>query len=165
MRLSNSASVFTAEVFTAIIKALEQIKDSIASKYIVFTDSLSCLESLYYMNLEHPLIGMVIRKCVFFNFAQKKTLVFVAYPATLALWAMKRQTLLSSLHWICLVPRLVYLIIIVIIVSANIFFPRGKMIGMVRSRTRFILSSQSWAIGSPNSALYTVFYNVMNVLF
>ena len=39
MRLPDSASVFTAEVWT-IIKALEQIKDSNASKYIVFTDSL-----------------------------------------------------------------------------------------------------------------------------
>ena len=35
IRLSDSASVFTAEVW-AIIKALEQIKDSNASKYIVF---------------------------------------------------------------------------------------------------------------------------------
>ena len=34
MRLPDSASVFTAEVW-AIIKALEQIKNSIASKYIV----------------------------------------------------------------------------------------------------------------------------------
>ena len=42
MRFPDSASVFTAEVWT-IIKSLEQIKDSIASKYIVFTDSLSCL--------------------------------------------------------------------------------------------------------------------------
>ena len=40
MRLPDSASVFTAEVW-AIIKALEQIKDSIVSKYIIFTDSLS----------------------------------------------------------------------------------------------------------------------------
>ena len=39
MRLPDSASVFTAEVW-AIIKALEQIKDSNASKYIVFTDLL-----------------------------------------------------------------------------------------------------------------------------
>ena len=39
MKLPDSASVFTAEVW-AIIKALEQIKDSNASKYIVFTDSL-----------------------------------------------------------------------------------------------------------------------------
>ena len=35
MRLPDSASVFTAEVWV-IIKALEQISDSIASKYIVF---------------------------------------------------------------------------------------------------------------------------------
>ena len=70
MRLPDSASVFTAEVW-AIIKALEQIKNSIASKYIVFTDSLSCLQALHHMKLENPLIGMVIRKCVFLNIAKK----------------------------------------------------------------------------------------------
>ena len=64
-----SNTVFTAEVW-AIIKALEQIKNSIASKYIVFTDSLSCLQALHHMKLEHPLIGMVIRKCVFLNIAK-----------------------------------------------------------------------------------------------
>ena len=73
MRLPDSASVFTAEVWT-IIKALEQIKDSIASKYIGFTDSHSCLQALYHMKLEHPLIGMVIRKCVFLNVAKKEYL-------------------------------------------------------------------------------------------
>ena len=35
------------------------------------------------------------------------------------------------------------------IVSTNISFPLGKMTGMVRSRTSFIMSSQSWEIGSP----------------
>ena len=39
MKLPNSASVFTAEV-RAVIKELEQIKDTMASKNIVFTDSL-----------------------------------------------------------------------------------------------------------------------------
>ena len=39
-------------------------------------------------------------------------------------------------------PRLVYPIMILNIASANIFFPLGKMIGMV-------WSSQSWEIGSP----------------
>ena len=84
MRLPDSASVFTAEVW-AIIKALEQIKDSNASKYIVFTDSLSCLQALHHMKLEHPLI------------LPKKTLFFVGYPAILALRAMKRQIQLPSL--------------------------------------------------------------------
>ena len=79
MRLPDSASVFTAEVW-AIIKVLEQIKDSIASKYIVFTDSLSYLQALHYMKLEHPLIGMVIRKCVFLNIA-KKDIAFCWVPS------------------------------------------------------------------------------------
>ena len=146
MRLPDSASVFTAEVW-AIIKALEQIKDSIATKYIVFTDSLSCLQALQHMKLEHPLIGMVIRKC-HFKYCQKR-LGFFGYPAILASRAMKRLTLPPSLHWICLVPRLAYTIMILNIVSSNISFPLGKMTGMVRSRTSFILSSQSWEIGSP----------------
>ena len=65
-----SASIFTVEVW-AINKTLEQIKDSVASKYIIFTDSHSCLKALQYMKLEHHLIGMVIRKCVFLNFANR----------------------------------------------------------------------------------------------
>ena len=40
--------------------------------------------------------------------------------------------------------RLVYPILIL-----NIFFPLGKMIGMVQLRTNFVLSSRSWEIGSP----------------
>ena len=79
MRLPDSASIFTAEVW-AIIKALEQIKDSNASKYIVFTDSVSYLQALHHMKLEHPLIGMVIRKCVFLNIAQKD-IVFCWVPS------------------------------------------------------------------------------------
>ena len=74
MRLPDSASVFTDELWT-IIKALEKIKNYTASKYIVFTDSLSCLQALHHMKLEHPLIGMVIRKCVILNIA-KKYIVF-----------------------------------------------------------------------------------------
>ena len=84
MRLPDSASLFTAEVW-AIIKAMEQIKDYIASKY-----SLLCLQALHHMKLGHPLIGMVIRKCVFFNFAKKDFVFFVGCPAILALRAMKR---------------------------------------------------------------------------
>ena len=46
MRLPDSASIFTAEVWV-IIKALEQIKDSVASKYIIFTDSLENVSSSF----------------------------------------------------------------------------------------------------------------------
>ena len=68
MRLPDSASTFTAEIW-AIITGLEEIKNAFASKYIIFTDSLSCL--VLYMKLEHPLIGMAIQKCFVLNIANK----------------------------------------------------------------------------------------------
>ena len=75
-----------------------------------------------------------------------KSLLFVGYPAVLALGAMKMQTLLPSLLWICLVLRLVYPSLILNTILTNIFFPLGKMIGMLRSWTSYILSSRSWEI-------------------
>ena len=70
MKLPDLASIFTAVIW-AIITALEEIKNASESKFIIFTDSLSCLQALLYMELEHPLIGMAIRKCVFLNIANK----------------------------------------------------------------------------------------------
>ena len=64
MRLPDSEPIFTAEIW-AIIKALEEIKYSVASKYFVFTDLLSCLQALKSIKLKYPLVGMVILKCVF----------------------------------------------------------------------------------------------------
>ena len=74
MRLPDSASIFTAEIW-AIIKALEEIKNASASKFIIITDSISCLQALLYMKLEHPLIGMVIPKCVFLSIANKNIIL------------------------------------------------------------------------------------------
>ena len=74
MRLPDSASIFTAEIW-AIIKALDGIKNVSASKFIIFTDSLSCLQALLYMKLEQPLIGMVIRKYVSLNIATKNIIL------------------------------------------------------------------------------------------
>ena len=68
MRLPDSASIFTAEIWA-------KMKNASASKFIFFSDSLSCLQAMLYMKLKHPLIGMVIRKSVFINSA-KKDIVF-----------------------------------------------------------------------------------------
>ena len=51
--------------------ALEEINNASVSEFIIFTDSLSCLQALLYTKLEHPLIGMAIWKCVFLNIANK----------------------------------------------------------------------------------------------
>ena len=44
--------------------------------------------------------------------------------------------------------RLVYSILILKIMSASIFFPLGKMIGVVWLQTNFILSSLAWEISN-----------------
>ena len=75
------------------------------------------------------------------NFAHRDK--FVGYPAISALVVMKRHTLLHSLLWIRLMPRLAYRILIVNNVLANIFFPFGKMIILERLRTSFFLSCRS----------------------
>ena len=54
---------------------LKEIISSFASKYIVCTESLSCLQTLQSMKLEHSLIRMVIQKCVFLNFDNKVIIV------------------------------------------------------------------------------------------
>ena len=75
MRLPDSASIFTAEIWV-IIKALDEMKNASASKFIIVTDSLSCLQAVLYMKLERPLIGMVIQKCVFLNIANKDIIFY-----------------------------------------------------------------------------------------
>ena len=127
MKLPDSASIFTAEIW-AIIKALEQIKNSAASKYIVFTDSHSCLQALQCMKLEHPLIGMVI--------------LFVGYPAIPVLDVTKKAD--SAARSALELPHagLMYPILILNIVSTSMCFPLDKMVGMVRLRTNCILSSR-----------------------
>ena len=67
MKLPDSPSVFNAKVWL-IIKVMDEIEKLDASKLIIFTYSLSCLQALHTMKLDHPLIGLVVRKCVFLSF-------------------------------------------------------------------------------------------------
>ena len=55
-------------------------------------------------------------------------------------------TFMSALH--LLVSKLVYPVLMLNTILTNILFPHGKINGVVRSRTRFILSSRSWETGS-----------------
>ena len=79
MRMPELAFIFTAEIWE-IINALEDIKNVSASTFIIFTDSLSCLQALLYVKLEHPLIGMLMCKCAFLNIANKD-IMFCRVPS------------------------------------------------------------------------------------
>ena len=57
--------------------------------FIIFTDSLSCLQALLYMKLEHPLIGMAIRKYVFLNIANKD-IIFCWVPSYVGIEGNKK---------------------------------------------------------------------------
>ena len=58
LKLSDLTSIFrhTAEVWNKLKIPLHP--------NMLFLRSLSCLQALQYTKLEHPLIGMVIRKCI-----------------------------------------------------------------------------------------------------
>ena len=105
MRLPDSASIFTAEIW-AIITALEEIKNASESKFIIFTDSLSCFQALLYMKLEHPLIGMAIRKCVFLNIANKY--IFCLVPGDVGIRDNEKADSAAKSALDLLVSRLVY---------------------------------------------------------
>ena len=54
-RLPNEASIFTAEA-KAIQLAFEYIRISSNNHFTIFSDSLSCLQSIKNMNIDHPYI-------------------------------------------------------------------------------------------------------------
>ena len=54
-RIPDGASIFSAEA-VALIDALKAIRKSTLKKFLIFTDSLSCLQSIQNEDLSNPLI-------------------------------------------------------------------------------------------------------------
>ena len=61
LRLPDRASIFTAEL-TAIILAFDKIERSGKQKCIVCVDSLSCLQTIEQLNIDHPLVLDIMNK-------------------------------------------------------------------------------------------------------
>ena len=59
IRLPNESSIFTAEA-KAILLALEHISKLPGTKFIIFSDSLSCLQAIKSGKLDHPLIREIL---------------------------------------------------------------------------------------------------------
>ena len=76
-RINKHASIFTAEA-TALNMALNQIENSPKRSFIIFSDSLSCLESLEHFNISDTRILRIIEKvnCL----AQQKQIIFAWIP-------------------------------------------------------------------------------------
>ena len=58
-RLPDNASIFTAEI-QAINMALDYIKDAVLSKVLIFSDSLSVLQSINNCKLDNPLVQDIL---------------------------------------------------------------------------------------------------------
>ena len=58
-RLHDGSSIFTAEA-KAILKAIHHIKNSDPNKYIIFTDSLSCLQAIKNCKCDYPIIRDIL---------------------------------------------------------------------------------------------------------
>ena len=64
VRLLDESTIFTAEA-RAIELAFEYIRISKNNHFTIFYDSLSCLQSLHNMNIDHPFISSIL-----FNYHQ-----------------------------------------------------------------------------------------------
>ena len=60
-RIQNHSSIFTAEA-RAILLALECIEHSNRKRFLIFTNSMSCLQALDHLKIDHPIIEHVICK-------------------------------------------------------------------------------------------------------
>ena len=60
-RIQDHSSIFTAEA-RAILLALECIEHSNRKRFLIFTDSMSCLQALDHLKIDHPIIEEIISK-------------------------------------------------------------------------------------------------------
>ena len=61
IRLPDGASIFSAEA-KAVIRALEYVKVSTLKKFIIFTDSLSLVQSIDTQNIKNPLVVSILKQ-------------------------------------------------------------------------------------------------------
>ena len=88
-RLPDSASIFSAEN-KAVDLAFDHIEQSRNSDFIIFSDSLSVLQSLHNRRMENPLLLDVLLKHN--ELAELNSIVFVGFPVMLGLKATKKPT-------------------------------------------------------------------------
>ena len=82
IRSPDNSSIFTTEA-KAIHIALYHIRDQSEKQFIIYSDSLSVLESLKDLHHRNPLIQHILKKYYYRTFQFQKILYFVGFPVTL----------------------------------------------------------------------------------
>ena len=70
-RLPSEASVFSAEA-RAIMLALDIIELTTHDKFIIFSDSMSCLQAILYLNFHNPVIVEILERCHHLSVSNKE---------------------------------------------------------------------------------------------
>ena len=76
-RLPGQVSIYTAEL-CAIQLALDVVNNSNEDKYIIYVDSLSCLQAIEQQHIDHPLVLDVLEK---YSALINKTVLFCWVPS------------------------------------------------------------------------------------
>ena len=92
-RLPEGASIFSAQI-KAIDLALDHNEQSRNSDFIIFSDSLSVLQSLHNRRIENPLLLDVLLKHN--GLIELNSIVFVGFPVMLGLKVTKKPTSLQN---------------------------------------------------------------------
>ena len=96
VRLPDEATILTAEA-KAIQLAFELIKISKDTYFTIFSDSLSCLQSIHNMNIDHPYILYILCNCLHAS-RQGKIGISFGFQATLEFTAIVKPIALQNLH-------------------------------------------------------------------
>ena len=79
-RLPNKASIFSAELH-AVFLALDHVETSTEQKFVIFTDSMSCLQSIKGQDWKHPLVQRILERLDTLQKELNKTVIFCWIPS------------------------------------------------------------------------------------
>ena len=79
-RLPDRASIFSAELH-AVFLALDHVETSAGDKFVIFTDSLSCLQSIKGRDWKNPLVNKVLERLHTLEKELNKVIIFYWIPS------------------------------------------------------------------------------------
>ena len=95
LRLPDNVSIFTAEA-KAVERALQFVKtNAVTQNFLIFTDSLSLIQSLQNMILKNPLIGKIIRD-INLSIEKGKNVVFCWVPSHCGIYGNEKADLAAK---------------------------------------------------------------------
>ena len=84
-------SIFTAEA-VALKLAVQYIQQQTLRKTVIYSDSLSCLQTLQNRNLEHPVIREIVHLLTYFEYSWIRNRILLEFQVMLEFLEMRWLT-------------------------------------------------------------------------